>query len=314
MGIYILKSGLFTVMLLGLSVYGISLGAKFEPPEGKTILIIGQDNKTIENYVKSTGIVPAGFMVYSSIKNLDGLESESADYGSGINYAESLLARYPGSYLQIGLCMVGELSNTYSGIHDGNLKKLAIWLKKISSPVFLRIGYECDGLHNAYNPREYIAAYRHIVDKLKIEGVTNTAFVWHVHAHSYNPDLAVWYPGDEYTDWVGFSYFNQPEYMMEPVLTFARSRHKPLMIAEGTPKGIGSRKGRISWESWYKNFFAFSQRNGIKAVCYINSNWDRQNMWKTEGWRDARVEADEYIMKHWIAEISSDKYIKYTRP
>ncbi len=309
---YILKCGLSALMIFGTAVYGVSEGAKFEPSDGKTILIIGQDSVTIENYISSTGIVPAGFMVYTSIKNLEGLESESPDYGSGINDADKLLSRYPGSYLQIGLCLVGELSNTYSGMLDGNIEKFARWLKKTSSPVFLRIGYECDGLHNSYDSGEYILAYRHIVDKLRKLGVDNTAFVWHVHAHKLNPDLDNWYPGNGYVDWIGISYFDQPEAMMDPVLAFAKLKHKPVMIAEGTPKGIGSGEGQISWETWYRNFFGFLERNGIKAVSYINSDWEKQNMWKTQDWKDARVEANDYVMKHWISEVSRDKYIKYT--
>ena len=242
-------------------------------------------------------------MVYTSIKNLEGLESDSPDYGSGINDADKLLEAYPGSYLQIGLCMVGELSNTYSGMNDGNIEKLGRWLNRIGGPVFLRIGYECDGPHNSYGPADYVKAYRHIVDRLRMEGVTNAAFVWHATCPYSNPDLAGFYPGDSYADWVGISYFNQPENMITPVLDFAKARQKPVMVAEGTPRGIGSGKGRDSWKKWYGKFFEFLDRNDIKAVSYINSDWDAQKMWKSGGWKDARVEADEYVLKHWIAEI-----------
>jgi beta-mannanase len=208
--------------------------------------------------------------------------------------------------------MIGELSNTYSGMNDGNIEKLGRWLSGISSPVFLRIGYECDGTHNKYGPAEYVKAYRHIVDKLRAENVTNTAFVWHVHAHKSNPDLNSFYPGDSYADWVGISYFDQPESMITPVLDFAKARQKPVMVAEGTPKGIGSVKGRESWEKWYGKFFDFVIRNDIKAVSYINSDWDSQKMWKTEDWKNAKVEADAYVLSHWIKEVSGSRFIRYS--
>ena len=42
----------------------------------------------------------------------------------------------------------------------------------------LRIGYEFDGEWNHYNPQYYVPAYRHIVDRLRANGVTHFASVW----------------------------------------------------------------------------------------------------------------------------------------
>jgi beta-mannanase len=127
-----------------------------------------------------------------------------------------------------------------------------------------------------------------------------------------NSHLDKWYPGGKYADWIGLSYFDQPESMMEPVINFARSNHKPVMIAEGTPKGIGSCGGQKSWDSWYDNFLKFVDKNGIKAISYINCAWDRQVMWKGQDWRDARVEDNDLVLKNWTAEMKKDKYLKYS--
>ncbi len=305
------------IAIMALSVLQTAFGndskAKFEPPDGKIILIVGQDNRTILNYIDSVGIVPAGFMTYTFIGwNMEGLDRDSPDQGAGVMNADKLLKSYPGAILQIGLNMVGELRNAYTGRDDTNIEKFAAWLNKIGSPVFLRIGYECDGKHNSYEPGEYVRAYRYIVDKLRSYNVKNVAFVWHVHAHKLNPDLEAWYPGDKYADWVGLSYFDQPETMMDPVVKFAKARSKPVMIAEGTPRGFGSCGGKESWEGWYGNFLSFVDKNGIKAISYINCNWENQEMWKGQGWKDARVEADDFVLKKWISEMKKDKYLKYS--
>jgi hypothetical protein len=296
----------FLLFFINQKIYADRQYARFEPPDGKKLVIIGQDKETIEGYIHSIKIPPSGFMVYTSIQKMDGLDYESPDYGSGINHAEQLIKKYPNTVLQIGLYMVDALQDTYNGRYDENIKKLAIWLKKVDVPVFLRVGYECDGVHNHYNPDDYKKAYRYLVDKLKFYEVNNVAYVWHVHAHQIKPDLDSWFPGNDYVDWVGFSYFNQPQVMMESVVNFARNHHKPVMVAESTPKGVGASNGKL----WYDAFFHFINKNGIKAFSYINSNWEGQNMWKGQGWRDARVQTDGHIKQLWYKEISKDNYLK----
>ncbi|MCK5707705.1 MAG: hypothetical protein KAI43_08630 [Candidatus Aureabacteria bacterium] len=286
--------------------------SKLEPPQDKVLLIIGQDNKTIETYIDDTGNIPGGFMIYTSIQDMDGLNYISKDYGSGTFYADELLNKYPFTVIQIGLYMVDALSKTYEGLYDDNIVLLAGWLKKVKVPVYLRIGYEFNGPHNHHDPEEYKKAYCYLVDKLKDAGVNNTAYVWHAHGHQVEPDLIKWYPGDAYVDWIGLSYFSQPEDMMEPVIAFAKKYNKPVMIGEATPKGMSTSLDKTGWEAWYKLFFKFVKKHNIKAISYINSNWEDQPMWVGQGWGDARVQANEYIKEHWLEEINKDIYLKST--
>jgi hypothetical protein len=288
--------------------------AKFEPADGSVLLIIGQDNKTIEEYIKETGNKPGGFMLYGSPASMESFSSCSKDYGSGIAYADELLRRHPNTVLQMGYYMVDLLERTCSGEFDNTLSALAEWCRKARVPVFLRIGYEFDGLHNHYEPAAYQKAFRYIVDKLRSKEAYNVAFVWHAHAHSPDPDLEAYYPGDEYVDWVGISYFAQPQEMMKPVLNFAAKHGKPVMIAESTPQGMGTLMGKLSWNTWFNPFFHFMRVNpAIKAISYINSNWEEQPMWQGQGWQDARVQADDVVKKCWLKEIEHPKYLKSSR-
>lgn len=48
-----------------------------------------------------------------------------------------------------------------------------------------------------------------------------------------------WYPGDEFVDWIGFSYFIQQECNLEPInklRMFAREHNKPVIVAESAPQ------------------------------------------------------------------------------
>ena len=224
-----------------------------------------------------------------------------------------------------------------------------------NKPVYLRIGYEFDGTWNTGygNAGTYVTAYRRVVDVLNQQGVDNVAYVWQSSSspiddilEGYFENINDWYPGDAYVDWVGLSWFLLPDetptaggnpatqsQLAEDVLSFARSRGKPVMIAESTPQGydlqaltnanispvwdgtaganIRSLTAQQLWNEWFVPFFDFIHDNSdvIKAVSYINADWDAQGSWGPpypEGyWGDTRVEVNATIRGNWQSEIGS---------
>ena len=132
----------------------------FAPPDGKTFLLIGQDQETIETYIKSTAHVPVGFMVYTSVQEARGL-ADPVDYGSGIMHAQALVDKYPHAAIQIGLYMVGVLKEIIDGKFDENLDKIGAWIIKADHPVYVRIGYEFDLPQNGYDPALYPPSSEH---------------------------------------------------------------------------------------------------------------------------------------------------------
>ena len=65
-----------------------------------------------------------------------------------------------------------------------------------------------------------------MVDILREKGVTNTAYVWQSTGFMSSVEqLEDWYPGDEYVDWLGVSFFNMwPKISM---FEFARKKVNP---------------------------------------------------------------------------------------
>lgn len=284
---------------------------KFVPPDGKVLLFIGQDKRTINNYLKNFQTVPAGFMTYTSIQDVDGLSSPSPDRGGGVHFADYFLKRYPDTAVQIGLYLVGALDGVTAGHYDGNIQRLAVWLKSTRRPVYLRIGYEFDLPDNQYDPAKYRSAYRYIVDRLRGSGVDNVAFVWHSHGFFFpdRPFLA-WYPGDDYVDWFGVSFFDcYNESNLRRIAKLAREHHKPLMIAEASAINIPTTSGEKSWNTWFRRFFEFVEREKVQAVCYIDNRWGRFPMFKNLNWPDARLEAHPLIKTRWQEETGKDKYL-----
>ncbi len=324
--------------------------AKFEPEEGKVLLFAGQELEAVGGLEKyNDGYLdhfdkPAGWTTYSNInpgensfgriqEGLDGIY-ETHDWGDH-DYNASLQLKdssYTDMAMAIGLQFVNHEEKVADGTHDKYIDKLGDFLLSLGKrPVFLRIAYEFDGdPWNSYEREATIKAYRRIVDKLRAKGVTNTAYVWQSVGFISNLEhLEGWYPGDDYVDWCAVSFFNRWDEIQ--MFKFARSKGKPVFIAEATPtisdytgKLYGTTKetqlsnpeqAQEAWDKWFVPFFNAIEENAdvVKAVHYINCHWDSHRMWDenpTFQKIDARLQLSEMISNKWKAETSKPKYIK----
>lgn len=364
------------------------IGGKYTPGKGKTLLLIGQDLETIGNYCSDSELmIPSGTVSYinfyaitrEEIYLFGGLginndlepQEGTADWGAGPLNAYKNIQDYPDSVIAIGLSLVEDYSAGWTlqaiteGNYDENIDKLAYYIELADRPVYLRIGYEFDGIWNNYPQEDYKKAFRYIVERIKgnekYPGADKyLVSVWQSCTSPSNEkskgkhySIDGWYPGDDVVDWVGFSYFI-PHWEPEPgsnimnqhqltdeILEFAREKKKPVMMAEASPQGfnltdftmknVGWVDGAAAklvkeydqdesgaaelWKDWYKPYFDYIEDNKdvIRAVTYINANWDSQPMWAfpyTGGyWGDARVEANPYIKDMWLAEMKKDHWL-----
>lgn len=302
------------------------IDAKFLPPDGKILFIIGQDLDAVggvddhhEGYADAVDLIPGGVTTYTNV-GLDGLTT-LANWGSGDVSAQMLMDSpvWAHSALVIGFYMANNLEYAVaSGSQDAQIDALGAWIKAQDRPVYLRIGYEFDGEWNRYDPEPYIAAWRRIVDRLNASGVTNVATVWQSATH-HTPrygghDWIAWYPGDEYVDWFGLSYFEPHRDILNAFLRLAREHGKPVMIAESTPRGadIGElKRPDLLWNAWFAPYFSFIHQNSdvIRAVAYINVDWASQPMWAHDNWGDSRVQANANILDSWLAEMSQETWL-----
>ncbi len=290
-------------MTLAASVFA---AGKFAPPEGRTLLFVGQDIETIDNYLKDVPTMPAGLMGYTSLQNLEGLD-ERYDDGGGVQHAQTLVEKYPNTALQIGLYLVDQLDGAASGHYDDRIDKLGEWIRSTNRPVLLRVGYEFDNPGNRYDPAQYIAAYRHIVDRLRQNHVNNVAFVWHSFAQGNTERMMEWYPGDQYVDWVGASYFGQFPKFIERVSATADRLKKPLMLAETSSWYVHNEAQR---EIFFKRLFKFIEHHNVGALCYIAANWNALPMWEQQHYGDGRVQPYPEVFKIWMDETSRESFLK----
>lgn len=282
---------------------------KFEPADGEVLLIIGQDKSAHDQYITDIGN-PGGLMFYTSVQRLEGILVPVSTAGGTWDFPVSFAA-YPNMVLQIGLWIVDALDDVVAGTYNSNIDKLGDWIKNSPCPVLLRIGYEFDYPENHYDPAKYIAAFRFIVDRFRAQGVTNVAYVWHSYASSNSINAISWYPGDSYVDWVGVSFFSTGNSAhMDDIAAIAAQHNKPFMIAEATPFGIGTLSGQSSWDNWFKPFFNFVSAKNVKAISYINWDWETIPQFQGQGWGNCRIQNNSTVKGNWVDEINQSKYLR----
>ncbi len=312
-----------------------------------SIFFIGQDLDAIRGYYASDCCTPAdGTTAYLSLydlraapgfgglgRDLDGRSvSPEASWGSGPVDAYQSVEAFPAPHFAIGLYIAENgqpngLRRIADGEFDAEILRLSELMKSVPGQVFLRIGYEFDGAWNLgqSDAGNYIAAYRRIVDIIRADGATNGVFVWQASAsilddliERQHEDIRLWFPGNDYVDWLALSWFSLPDAtaivdgayeakkpmeLANEVVVFARELNKPVLIAESAPQGYDiARKFRANinpvldgpsgenrvylssedlWHEWYAPLFEWMQENRdvVRGLAYINVNWDNQPMW-----------------------------------
>nr|WP_269330084.1 glycosyl hydrolase [Kineosporia babensis] len=162
---------------------------------------------------------------------------------------------------------------------------------------------------------EYVAAYRHIYDVLKKQGVTNAVWVWNPTGYLGNEEkIAGMYPGDAYVDWIGYDPYNfhlchgSPWRDTKTVLTTFYSwlekkglGDKPFMLAE-----FGSSfdpKNPAAMGDWYADMVpAMKALPNIKAAVHFNSGNGKQ-------YCDYRITTNKQSMEG-FAEAGQDPYLQ----
>ena len=296
---------------------------KLVPPNGKTLLIMGQTVERISEYVDHfpNQKKPGGWSAYWGVPEFKGIIQPFRNETGSTQHHQMIIDSFPNTVLHSALWMVGkyEIANRAGkGAYDKVIKQYGAWAKSANRPIYLRIGYEFDGPHNALEPKEYVKAYRRIVNRLRKVGADNIAFVWHSYAARPFNDYKVsdWYPGDDCVDWVGISVFghayggNDFGAHCDSVLNFAKAHRKPVMIAESNPiRGIDN-DNTDAWDEWFVNYFNFIYRKNIKAVSFINEDWPSLYIPGISEWKDARLYNNEKIAKAWFEETNKERYLK----
>jgi len=182
-----------------------------------------------------------------------------------------------------------------AGSFDTYIDRWAAAAKKTGTPLLVRLGHEMNdpyrypwGPQNN-EPKDFIAAWQHVVTRFRQAGATNVAWVWSPHpAYTF----AAYYPGDAFVDWVGVGTLNYGTVAAwSQWWSFAdifgkyypqlAAYHKPIMITE-----FGSLKVGGSRSQWLKEALTDMPTKYplVKSVLFYHNSSDNTTTMKSLDW------------------------------
>jgi plastocyanin len=173
-----------------------------------------------------------------------------------------------------------------SGIDDAAIDAEAAAIAAFPYPIIFSFGHEpmtaVPSHETCGQPSDYIAAYRHVHDRMEADGVTNVTWAWTVTAQSFQKHNAInYYPGDDVVDliaadgynWYGCTFHPGPwrsfQEVFQPFYDFGVEHDRYLFVAEygtGEDAEMDGRKGQ-----WFTD--AAATLRGwplLKGVSYFN--------------------------------------------
>ena len=335
-----------------LALLCLAAPAAADVPGGRTLLVVGQSGvDKADALEQDTGVRPAGAMWYL------GVYEDDAAVDGVLGDIEAAVATHRGLVVQLGLSFgsVSTPSPPYSpaiaaGAYDATLHRIAERLGRLRTTVYVRPGYEFDLLGGQYGPPEvYKAAFRHVVDVLRGDGMDNARFVWHsagafwraadpslfatgsgtvAHAAHGGPalPLSAFYPGREYVDAFGISYWqdsccfgrssqqarDEYEARTRELLAEARAMGLPLQISESTPAYVGANSGADS-VAWLDHTFKLIDDFDIQMLSLIAIDWHDGGFFSAPFWNgywpDARIGHYPDTRARFVAEMKRRRWI-----
>jgi hypothetical protein len=194
----------------------------------------------------------------------------------------------------------GGLKAIVGGAYDAYIDKWARQARQFGRPFMLRFGHEMNdpyrypwGPQNN-DPADYVAAWRHVVDRFRAAGADNVVWVWSPHpAHApYEP----FYPGDAYVDWVGVTALNYGaiapwskwwsfDEIVGPAYTVLAPYGKPVLLTEFSSLHVGGDRA-----AWFREAVASlpGKYPAVKGAVFFHSSKDQTSTYEALDWSFVR--------------------------
>ena len=210
-----------------------------------------------------------------------------------------------------------------AGKYDSKLQSIASYLAKYPNVKYLiRPDYEVSqNMHantdpsaynqNTWDKTAYPAAFKHVRSVINA-AVKNAQYVYHP-VRGCGPDL---YPGDDATDFIGFSIFNNDVCMPVGstgncagqtldvnVVKNLQWAPKPKLIAESAVQAPAAASG-ADFVTYLTHVKSLIEKYDIAGWTYINSNWPTHG-WPADTWGDSRVEHKPQALAWWKQNIGT---------
>jgi len=199
----------------------------------------------------------------------------------------------------------GSMLAISQGTYDAYIDQWALEAKEFGHPLFIRFGHEMNdpyrypwGPQNN-KPAEYVAAWKHVVDRFNNVGAHNVIWIWSPHPAYTN--YGEYWPGEGYVDWVGVPALNYGtvaswskwwsfQEIFGNYYQWLSMFNKPIMITEFATLSVGG--NRMQW--YHDAVLSFKKFPLLKSVLFYHSNTDNTTTNKTLNWQ---IVNDKQVLK-----------------
>jgi hypothetical protein len=178
-----------------------------------------------------------------------------------------------------------------NGSQDSVINQKAEALRDLGSTVYVSFNAEPfdESTQGWGKPADFVAAFRHIVEKFRDAGATNVRFSWVMTDFDFLQKRAdAFYPGDDVLDWIGVDGYNfyarsghwqSMQDVLDPFFAWydAKGKTLPVMIPEwATEERAGDDHDTSHTKAaWLRDAAAyFKSKPAIKAVVYFDLSFD----------------------------------------
>ncbi len=185
----------------------------------------------------------------------------------------------------------GLLKDIAKGRYDRYLTRWARDAAAFRRPIVIRFMHEMNGswypwrAHgNGDSPADYKRAFRHVHNLFGAEHADNVSWVWSIDTLAGGPptpraDLAKYYPGSRYVDWIGLSGFNWgPESVyptersfqatFRPAYDVVQGFGKPVMLSE-----IGTSAKSVDPAGWLQSALEdVRELSAVKSIVWFDAD------------------------------------------
>ena len=208
------------------------------------------------------------------------------------------------------------------GKYDDYIDKWAEDAKDFHAPFFLRFGHEMNDPYRYpwapqyNNPEDFIAAWKHLVDRFRKRGANNVIWIWSPHPAVLTYEK--YYPGDDYVDWIGVGVLNYGtvetwsrwwsfKEMFNNFYTKVSRYNKPMMISEFGSLEVGG--DRAAWFSESLDSLTYRYPK-VKSVVFFNNSRDNTISYKMLDWSITKDSRSLAAIRKSIANWRTDKVSK----
>jgi mannan endo-1,4-beta-mannosidase len=193
--------------------------------------------------------IPDSYAGVTAFTAMTGIRPRLVPYYSG--WLEPFQVRFVRTEAQHGVVPLVQIDPRHTSIaaiaagrYDSYLTTYAAAVRSYHQPVILSFGHEMNGNWYSWgyqhtSPREFVAAWRHIVTLFRARGALNVTWLWTINIESSQMSpIRAWWPGQSYVNWVGIDgYYYYASYrfasLFGPTIAAVREiTHDPILLAE----------------------------------------------------------------------------------